>query len=77
MCLSDQTFIIFSFIRFKPHGKKYFYIDIDLTTLKVVEWGISNTATLTGETDDPNIHRIFLTKGQYNKLVQYLENPKK
>lgn len=44
--------------------KKYFYIDIDLTTLKVVEWGISNTATLTGETDDPNIHRIFLTKGQ-------------
>ena len=58
-------------------GKEYFYIDLNLTTLKIVEWGISNTATLTGETDDPNIHRIFLTKGQYNKLVQYLENPKK
>lgn len=58
-------------------GKEYFYIDLNLTTLKIVEWGISNTATLTGETDDPNIHRIFLTKGQYNKLVQYLKNPKK
>ncbi len=53
--------------------KQYYYIDLNKTTLKIVNWGISNTATLTGETQDKNIHRIFLTKGQYNKIKEYLK----
>lgn len=49
-------------------NKEYFYLDIDLDIMKVVGFGKSETATLTGDTDKPRVHRIFLTKGQYNKL---------
>ena len=53
--------------------KNYYFIDINLITMKICEWGVSQTATLTGDTDNPDIHRIFLTKGQYNKLVCKLD----
>ena len=53
--------------------KEYYYIDLNVITMKIVKWGISNTATLTGETDDKDIHRIFLTKGQYSKLEKSLK----
>lgn len=49
-------------------NNEYYYIDIDLTDMKIVGFGKTDTATLTGNTDDPNIHRMFLTKGQYNKF---------
>lgn len=51
-------------------NKKYFYIDLNVETMKIVNWGISSTATLTGETNDIDIYRIFLTQGQYNKLIK-------
>lgn len=51
---------------------RYYYVDIDLATMAVVDWGETNTANHTGETDNPNVHRIFLTKGQFNKLKQKL-----
>jgi hypothetical protein len=53
--------------------KTYYYIDLNITNMKIVNWGISNTATHTGETKDKNVHRIFLTKGQYNKVVKVLK----
>jgi hypothetical protein len=53
-------------------NKEYFFIDLNVTSMKIVNSGVSDTATLTGETGNPNIHRIFLTKGQYNKLAKYL-----
>ena len=56
--------------------KEYFFIDINITNNKIVNWGISDTATLTGETENPDVHRIFLTKGQYNKLVKFLKSTK-
>jgi hypothetical protein len=56
----------------RKNNKKYFYIDLDIYTLKVINWGVSNTATLTGETENANVHRVFLTEGQYNKLIKYL-----
>ena len=52
---------------------QYYFIDLNVITMKIVNWGISNTATLTGETSDKDVHRIFLTKGQYNKVVKYLK----
>jgi len=52
--------------------REYFFIDINIVTMKIVNWGISDTATLTGDTDNKDVHRIFLTKGQYNKLKKYL-----
>ncbi len=47
----------------------YYYIDINLKTHKIVDWGTSKTANLTGNTLDENVHRMFLTPGQYNKMV--------
>ena len=49
---------------------EYYYIDINVKTMKVVKYGISNTATLTGDTEKKEIHRIFLTKGQYGKMIK-------
>lgn len=54
----------------KKENKQYFYIDLNITTMQIVNWGISNTATLTGETSDKDVFRIFLTEGQYNKLIK-------
>jgi hypothetical protein len=54
-------------------NKEYFYVDLNIETKKVVSWGISETATLTGETPNANVHRVFLTKGQYRKLVGELD----
>lgn len=52
--------------------KNYCYIDINIKTMKITDHGITAHATLTGETDDINVHRLFLTKGQYNKLLNKL-----
>lgn len=49
---------------------EYYYIDLDVKSMRVVKWGISNTANLTGDTGKKEIHRIFLTKGQYGKMVK-------
>lgn len=54
-------------------NREYYYIDLNIITMKIIGWGISDTATLTGNTEDKDVHRIYLTKGQYNKLHQYLE----
>ncbi len=51
---------------------QYYFIDINLTTQAIVDWGKTNTANLTGETDDSNVFRLFLTKGQFNKLKNHL-----
>lgn len=53
--------------------KEYYYLDMNILTKKIVDWGTSQTATLTGETEDEDVHRIFLTKGQYNKLIIFLK----
>jgi hypothetical protein len=53
--------------------KDYYFLDMNIVTKKIVDWGISQTATLTGETEDEDVHRIFLTKGQYNKLIIFLK----
>ena len=54
-------------------NKVYYSLDIDLVGKKIVDYRETDTATLTGDTDNPNIHRIFLTKGQYNKLNNKLQ----
>jgi len=54
--------------------KEYYYIDLNVKTMKIVKWGESNTATLTGDTGDKDIHRIFLTKGQYNKMISQMSS---
>ena len=51
---------------------KYFFLDLNVTNMTIANWGVSDTATLTGDTDIPNVHRIFLTEGQYNKFLKKL-----
>lgn len=54
--------------------KEYYFVEVDLTNMTIVDWGITTKATLTGNTSKPNIHRVFLTKGQYTKLVNKLSS---
>jgi hypothetical protein len=48
--------------------KKYFYIDVNVKTMRIIKTGISTNATHTGQTGGPTVHRVFLTVGQYNKF---------
>lgn len=52
--------------------KEYYYLDIHLQTMEVVDWGTTPNATHTGKTDAPSVHRVFLTKGQFSKLAKHL-----
>ena len=58
----------------EQHEKKYYFVEVDLTNMTIVDWGITTKATLTGNTSKPSIHRVFLTKGQYNKFVNKLSS---
>jgi hypothetical protein len=53
--------------------KDYYFIDVDLPTRKIAAWGETRHATHTGATDDPLVHRVFLTRGQFNKLRKHLK----
>lgn len=47
-----------------------YFIDIDLKTLKIIGIDFDQKQNLNkGRQDNPKIHRLFLTKGQYNKFV--------
>jgi hypothetical protein len=55
----------------------YYYIDLNLNTGKYIEIGTSPYASHTGDTSEKNVHRVFLTKGQFNKLKEKLETVSK
>jgi hypothetical protein len=56
----------------KDRNSTYYFIDIDLTSRQIIGWG-------TEQKDKVEVrltrgyHRVFLTKGQYNKLVKDFE----
>lgn len=52
----------------KKLNKEYYYMDVNFEKRTLLKWGTTQNATLTGDTDNPKVHRIFLTKGQYNKF---------
>ncbi|MEY3560969.1 MAG: hypothetical protein RL068_121 [Actinomycetota bacterium] len=51
---------------------EYYYLDVAVKTMEVIGFGVSETASHDGHTDDPQVHRVFLTKGQFNKLEKEL-----
>ena len=55
----------------------YYYIDLNLKTGKYLEVGTFPYASHTGDTSEKNVHRVFLTKGQFNKLKEKLETVSK
>lgn len=47
-----------------------YYVEIDLNNLKIIRCGFGQKEDLNkGRQNDPGIHRLFLTKGQYAKFV--------
>lgn len=46
-----------------------YFIDLDLKSRKIVNWGFDDRSNLVQNLESP-MHRIFITKGQYNKLVE-------
>ena len=55
----------------------YYYIDLNLKTGKYIEIGTSPYSSHTGDASEKNVHRVFLTKGQFNKLKEKLETVSK
>ena len=51
-----------------------FYIDLDIDSMKIIGWDYGQRQGLEQELLDPNHRRIFITKGQYNKLDKLLLN---
>ena len=56
----------------KPEDKETrYYIDLDLKTMKILAWDYDHRAILlTQKMANPGQVRIYITKGQYNKLCQ-------
>ena len=47
-----------------------YYIDVDLENKKVINWNFGNRYELEQELKNKSHKRIFITKGQYNKLLE-------
>jgi len=55
----------------KPQDKETrYYIDIDLKTMKVVRWDYDQRVNFVIAPEKDSYHRIYLSKGQYNKFVK-------
>jgi len=56
----------------KPQDKETrYFIDIDLKTMKVVKWDYDQRVNLVKcKPEKDYFHRIYLSKGQYNKFVK-------
>ena len=50
-----------------------YYLDIDLTTKKIIEWNYGPKDQLATKLVGNSMHRIFLTKGQYQKLISKID----
>lgn len=52
-----------------------YFIEISLTSLEIIRCGFDQKQNLDqGHQNDEGAHRLFLTKGQYNKFVGRCES---
>jgi len=52
-----------------------YFLEIDLGDLKIIRCGFDQKQNLeSGRQDKPTVHRLFLTRGQYNKFVKRCGN---
>jgi hypothetical protein len=54
----------------KEDKETRYYIDLDLKTRKILNWDYDQRNKLVQNLENPDHQRIFITKGQYNKLEQ-------
>jgi hypothetical protein len=55
-----------------PNAKCYYFIDIDLYSRQIVGWDSDTQNNVDFAQLANGCYRIFLSKGQYNKLVKKL-----
>jgi len=51
--------------------KLYYYFDFSLSERKIIGWGIEERLNMEVELTS-GFHRLFVSKGQYNKMVSKL-----
>ncbi len=54
----------------KEDKETRYYIDLDLRTQKILNWDYDQRNKLVQKLENPAHQRVFITKGQYNKLEQ-------
>lgn len=47
-----------------------YYIDLDLASRKIISWNYGPRLELKQTLDSPFMSRVFVSKGQYNKLIK-------
>jgi hypothetical protein len=52
----------------KEDANTRYYIDLDLNKKVILNWDYDDKHNLAQELDQPYQQRVFITKGQYNKL---------
>ena len=55
----------------RDNNATYYFIDIDLRSRQIIGWGAEQKDTVEVRLTD-GYHRVFLTKGQFNKLEKQL-----
>lgn len=53
------------------NDKLYYFIDVDLQSRQIIGWGCERKETVEVRLTE-GYHRVFLSKGQYNKLEKSL-----
>ncbi|SMP78074.1 hypothetical protein SAMN06265222_12445 [Neorhodopirellula lusitana] len=56
-----------------PASKFYYFIDIDLYSRQIVSWDSDTQDNVNFSELSNGCYRVFLPRGQYNKLVKRLE----
>lgn len=61
-------------VQIQNNDTRYF-IEINLSNLKIIRCGFAQKIDLDkGHQNNPEVHRLFLTLGQYNKFVSRCES---
>ncbi|TWT50639.1 hypothetical protein Pla22_33820 [Rubripirellula amarantea] len=56
-----------------PNTKFYYFIDIDLYSRQIMSWDSDTQNNVDFNELTNGCYRVFLSKGQYSKLVKQLE----
>ena len=61
----------------KEDKETRYFIDLDLSTRKILSWDYGQKEKLLQKLENPLHHKVFITKGQYNKLKNRQQKLKK
>jgi hypothetical protein len=54
----------------KQDKETRYYIDLDLRNRRIINWDFDQRDRLVQKLEMPYHQRVFITKGQYNKLIE-------